>query len=382
MNNKTLPHYSIQELNTAINNLLERGFAPRFSLDALVSKPQIKKGHLWLTLTDGNATISGVVWSSKLKQISYCPEDGDGVLIIGKLNFWTSRAILNVQILDIRPNLKTVLRQFEIVKDRLQKDGLIAEERKKAIPKYPKAIAILTSVPSSALADMLRTASERWPMTKLFIIPIPVQGNASRKIKLSLNKLAREHKKLEIDTVILARGGGNREDLIVFDDEEVCREIAAFPIPVITGIGHEDDLTVADLVADFRAATPTGAIIAAMPNKEAAKIELKQLTQRLEENYQWILKKEQHRLMNLKIGLERHSPTVLIKKLQLSLERKAFILEALSPEKWVSRGFCIVRNNSGNIIRSVNNVALEQDLTIQISDGEITSKVSSTNPNS
>ena len=111
-----LPTYSVAELNTAIGSLLERGFAPRFLLEATVSRPQLKKGHLWLTLTDGSASISGVVWASKLAQLSYQPKDGDGVTVVGKLNFWAARASLTVQALDIRPSLGTVLRDFERVR--------------------------------------------------------------------------------------------------------------------------------------------------------------------------------------------------------------------------------------------------------------------------
>ncbi len=368
---ESLPTYSIRELNQAIGNLLERGFAPRFLLEASVLKPQIKKGHLWLTLTDGDASISAVIWASKLKQITYMPKDDDGVLVIGKLNFWATRALLNVQVLDIRPKLSTVLRQFEIVRSLLLKEGLINESRRKSLPTHPKAIAILTSVPSSALADMLRTAKERWPLTKLFILPIPVQGDVAQQIESSIIYLAKNHPKLRIDTVILARGGGSREDLMVFDDEKVCRAIASFPIPLITGIGHEDDLTVADLVSDFRAATPTAAVIAALPNREASKIALKQLNVRLIENCYWILKKERHRLNELKSGFSNNSPIEIIKKYRNHLKEKMIILEAYSPETWLRRGFSIVKNKLKKPIKSVDDVSLKEYLEIEVSDGAI-----------
>ena len=118
MNAERIPTFSVAELNTAIGNLLERGFAPRFLVEATVSRPQQKKGHLWLTLTDGDASISAVVWASQLRQLQYRPGDGDGVTVVGKLNFWAARASLNVQVLDIRPSLSTVLRQFEVVRQR------------------------------------------------------------------------------------------------------------------------------------------------------------------------------------------------------------------------------------------------------------------------
>ena len=110
-----LPRYSVAELNQAIGSLLERGFAPRFLLDATVSRPQLKKGHLWLTLVDGDASISAVVWASQLSKLNHQPQEGDGVVVVGKLNFWASRASLSVQVLDLRPSLSSVLRRFEQV---------------------------------------------------------------------------------------------------------------------------------------------------------------------------------------------------------------------------------------------------------------------------
>ena len=185
-----LPTYSVAELNTAIGSLLERGFAPRFLLEATVSRPQLKKGHLWLTLTDGNASISGVVWASKLAQLSYKPKDGDGVTVVGKLNFWSARASLTVQALDIRPSLSTVLRDFERVRQLLEQEGVIDSSRQRPLPSQPSSIAVLTSVPSSALADMLRTAAERWPLTQLIVVPIPVQGSVAPSIISTLEALA------------------------------------------------------------------------------------------------------------------------------------------------------------------------------------------------
>ena len=202
-----LPTYSVAELNTAIGSLLERGFAPRFLLEATVSRPQLKKGHLWLTLTDGAASISGVVWASKLAQLSYRPEDGDGVTVVGKLNFWAARASLTVQALDIRPSLSTVLRDFERVRQLLEQQGVIDPNRQRRLPSQPSTIAVLTSVPSSALADMLRTAAERWPMTQLIVVPIPVQGAVASTIIDTLEGLAERTSELGIQALVLARGG-------------------------------------------------------------------------------------------------------------------------------------------------------------------------------
>ncbi len=380
MNAESLPNYSIRELNAAIGTLLERGFAPRFLVEASVSKPQVKKGHLWLTLTDGDASITAVAWASKLQQLTYRPSEGDGVTVVGKLNFWAARATLSVQVIDLRPALSTVLRQYEIVKTLLEKEGVINDFRRRALPKHPAAIAILTSVPSSALADMLRTAKERWPLTRLLIIPIPVQGDVAKKIQSVLRSLARQHQQLGIESIVLARGGGSREDLMVFDDEALCRDLADFPIPVVTGLGHEDDQTVADLVADYRAATPTAAMVALLPSRESAKSELMQRSQRLVDHCTWRIRKERERLADRGKALEFQQPLKQIQLQRIRLNQKNQLLEALSPELWLMRGFAIVRNNQGKTLRSVDEVSVEDSLNIQLSDGQLDATTEAIHP--
>ena len=372
---ESLPNYSVQELNEAIGNLLERGFAPRFLLNASVSKSQIKKGHLWLTLTDGKASISGVVWSSILQKFDFRPKEGDGVVIVGKLNFWEARANLVVQIWNIRPSLVTVLRQFEVVKESLLKAGLIDSARRRILPAYPRSIAILTSVPSSALADMLRTAKERWPLTRLLIIPIPVQGSVANEIQSVLSHLGDSCSKLEIDAIVLARGGGSREDLMVFDDEGLCRQLAQFPVPVVTGLGHEDDLTVADLVADHRAATPTAAIVDLLPNSEMAQDSCLQKRQRLNDSFVWRTRRERQHLFDRRQMWEAQAPQILIEKKRERLRQRHQLLQALSPDRWLVRGFSLVRNRSGQTIRSIYDISKKERLTIQFSDGQIETTV-------
>ena len=212
----TIPSYSVQELNQAIGALLERGFAPRFLVQGTASRPQVKKGHLWLNLTDGDATITVVCWSSRLKQLDFVPTDGEGITVVGKINFWAARASLAVQAVDIRPSLSTVERRFETVKALLTQEGLIDPSRSRLLPAQPKRIAVLTSVPSSALADMLRTARDRWPLTELLVVPIPVQGAVADTICHAIDQLTAAHKALKLDALVLARGGGSREDLMVF----------------------------------------------------------------------------------------------------------------------------------------------------------------------
>ncbi len=371
----SIPIYSVNELNHAINKLLSRGFAPRFILHATISKAQLKNGHLWLTLTDGKSSISSVIWSSTLSKFAFRPTEQDGVEIVGKLNFWEARANLVVQVLNIKPSISTILRKFELVRELLLKDGLISEDRRRALPKYPTSIAILTSVPSSALADILRTAKERWPLTKLIVLPIPVQGEVANKIQQTLRSLANSVTRLGINAIVLARGGGSREDLMVFDNEEVCRELAKFPIPVVTGLGHEDDLTVADLVADHRSATPTAAIVDLLPSREMAQEHCLQCRQRLKDYSKWIIHKQRQLLIDKISRWRENTPLEYFKIYRDKLAYKKQLLETLSPESLLMRGFCIVGDISGKPIRSSKDVKLKEILNIQLIDGYIKSKV-------
>ncbi|RNC86549.1 MAG: exodeoxyribonuclease VII large subunit [Synechococcus sp. YX04-3] len=375
-----IPSFSVAELNTAIGNLLERGFAPRFLIEATVSRPQLKKGHLWLTLTDGEASISAVAWASQLRQLRYRPEDGDGVTVVGKLNFWAARASLNVQVLDIRPSLSTVLRQFELVRRRLEEAGLLDITHRRPLPRQPKTLAILTSVPSSALADMLRTASERWPMTRLLVVPIPVQGSVAARIREVLGRLAEEASALGLDALVLARGGGSREDLAVFDDEDLCRDLAAFPVPVVTGLGHEDDLTVADLVADHRAATPTAAIVALLPDRHVALRELQQQRQRLRELRSRWLERQHQRLLDRRQALALLTPQRRLQQLRQQLEQRRALLRALSPQRWLKQGLALVSNGQGMTIDGVKGVRKKDTLTLSFHDGSIETVVTQVRP--
>ena len=374
---QSLTTYSVKELNESIGLLLSRGFAPKFILEATVSKSQIKKGHLWLTLTDGKASVDGVAWSSTIKSLKFLPKQDDGVVIIGKLNFWESQARVSVQVFDIRPSISTVLRKFEIVKSKLFKEGLIDDSLRKKLPKYPHSLGILTSVPSSALADMLRTAKERWPLTKLQIIPIPVQGDNANKLKSILSKLKKN--KLKLEALIIARGGGSREDLMLFDSEIIAREIATFPIPVITGIGHEDDLTVSDLVSDHRSATPTAAIVDLLPSREIEKNKFLQYKRLLKDYLKLFFQNTKKSLIIKKSVFQSYSPRLLIKNKRTRINYMYEILNSLSPSKLLKRGFALITDESGNPIYNIKNVKENDKLIVQFCDGKITVEVDSLN---
>ena len=376
-----IPSYSVKELNSAVGSLLERGFAPRFLVQGSASRPQVKKGHLWMNLTDGEATITVVCWASRLNQLDYVPADGDGITVVGKLNFWAARASLAVQAIDIRPSLSTVERRFEAVKALLASEGLIDPAARRHLPLVPTRIALLTSVPSSALADMLRTARERWPLAELLVVPIPVQGSVAPQICAVLEQLNQAQPQLKLDALVLARGGGSREDLMVFDDEKVCRAIATFCCPVVTGLGHEDDLTVADLVADHRAATPTAAIVSLFPSRDSALQTVRQQRLQLLQHQQWRFKRERERLEQRHQRLHSVQPQTVLQRSRLQLHQRQQLLKALSPDRWLNRGFAKVLQRNGTVLESVNDANPSEDLVIQLRDGQIDVTVQSVRTN-
>ena len=213
-------------------------------------------------------------------------------------------------------------------------------------------------------------------MTRLLVVPIPVQGAVEERIRSVLNRLAEQADALALEALVLARGGGSREDLSVFDNEELCRDLARFPVPVVTGLGHEDDLTVADLVADHRAATPTAAIVALLPEQQAAVQELKQRQQRLRDWAGTRLIREQQRLRERRSALEQAAPLLRIERLRQTLEQKRTLLQALSPERWLQRGLAMVRDPaSGKAILSSQEVQSGDRLELQLKDGVLQTRV-------
>ena len=366
-----LHRYTVASLNEAIATLIGRGFAPRFLLEATVSRPQLKKGHLWLTLTDGEATVQAVIWSSQLRKLSFVPEDGDGVTVVGKLNFWTARAALSVQILDVRPSLTAVMRRFEAVRARLAPEGFFDPDRKRPLPPWPSRIALLTSVPSSALADMLRTVSERWPLTGLVVVPVPVQGAVEGRVCEVIGRLAAQADSLGLEALVLARGGGSREDLALFDGEDLARALAAFPRPVVCGLGHEDDTTIADLVADYRAATPTAALVALLPDQMAERAALQQMRSHLRQVVGWRLQSLRRQLQQQQTRLEPLHPR---RRLQVESRRLAHqrqLLKALSPRHLLERGFGLLRDPQGRVLRSIHQVSPRDTVNLQLMDGSL-----------
>lgn len=348
-------------------------------------------GHVYFTLKDGGAALRCVMWRSLVNLQKFLPRDGDAIEVHGKITVYEVRGEYQLSIDRIRPAGEGALyAEFLRLKALLEAEGLFAPERKRPIPARPQCIGIVTSPTGAALQDMLNTLRRRYPLVEVVLAPTPVQGEeAPLGIITALHDVARLAKP---DVIILARGGGSIEDLWAFNDERVARAIAASPVPIITGVGHETDYTIADFVSDLRAPTPTAAAELATPNQVDLRLDLSDLKVRLSHTLQAYTTELRWAFKGVQGQLERNSPLVQIqsasqwvdeldRRLAASIRHLLAIarthltglaqrMGALNPRAVLERGYSIVVNQAGETIAHVAQVRAGEPLTVQVSDGD------------
>lgn len=249
--------WSVSELVRELNFLLEQGFSG-IAVDGEVAGATVSgRGHLYFTLKDESAALDCVMWASRAERLRFRLEDGIAVRVVGALSVYGQRGRLQLVADAVEPlGLGALQLAFEQLKARLQSEGLFAVERKRALPVFPRRIGVVTSPTGAALRDILKVLREL-PFAEVVLAATPVQGEgASERIAVAVDRLGTSGL---VDVLIVARGGGSLDDLWAFNEEPVARAIAACAVPVVCGVGHEVDVTIADLVADLRAATPTHA---------------------------------------------------------------------------------------------------------------------------
>ncbi|NUN70614.1 MAG: exodeoxyribonuclease VII large subunit [Bacteroidetes bacterium] len=250
--------FTVGELTRQIKGVLELGFPNQWVQGEISNCKHHTSGHLYFTLKDEQAQISAVMWRSRVAQLRFRPADGMKVIVRGNVTLYEPRGNYQIDCQSIQPLGKGDLQiAFEQLKERLQKEGLFDEARKRPLPAYPQRIGIVTSPTGAAVQDMISVLSRRFPSVELIIVPVKVQGAGAAEEIAGAIRLLNDEKMT--DVMIVGRGGGSLEDLWAFNEEIVARAIVASKIPVVSAVGHEVDFSISDFAADLRAPTPSAA---------------------------------------------------------------------------------------------------------------------------
>jgi exodeoxyribonuclease VII large subunit len=274
------PLLTVTELNQLVRETLESELDAAWVVAEISNFRVPPSGHLYFTLKDEKSQIAAVMFRRQGQTLSFQPENGMEVLCFGRVSLYPVRGDLQFYVETMEPRGRGALQlAFEQLKQKLWAEGLFAAERKRALPLLPESIGIVTSIQGAAIRDMLRILSDRFPDRRVVIRPVKVQGDGSAlEIASAIQELGCSG---EVDVMIVGRGGGSLEDLWSFNEEKVARAIFACPVPVISAVGHEIDFTIADLVADHRAPTPSAAAEMVVPDKGELSGEILRLEKRL-----------------------------------------------------------------------------------------------------
>ena len=396
-----MPTISVTELVTALKEVVE-GSLPPICVEAEISNcKRSAAGHIYLTLKDERSEIGAVIWKGTAAGLRFVPKDGLQVLATGSLQVYVARGTCQFIISRLQPRgvgeLELAFRQL---KERLQAEGLFDSSRKRPLPRIPRRIALITSPTSAAVRDMIQVMTRRWPAVNILILPVPVQGEgAAAEIARALRAVARI---ADVDVVITGRGGGSLEDLWPFNEEIVARAIAACPIPVISAVGHEIDVSISDLVADCRALTPSEAGELVVPSIVEIRQDLKQTLSRMQRALTGRVDRLRLRLASIESRSAFRRPMSLVderrqrlddlasradrairlqtERLHQKLAATAAALDALSPLKVLSRGYSLTMKSDGQLLQSVVDTAAGQPIVTRIADGLLHSHVTHTEP--
>ena len=394
------PVLSVSQLNDYIKNSLE---GDRNLLDLAVSGELSNykiypSGHHYFTLKDAESSLSCVMFRSSAARLRFRPESGMKVTATGRISVYTRGGAYQLNCSALIPQgIGDLQVAFEQLKEKLAAEGLFDRKYKKPIPAFPKRIAIITSSAGAAVHDMIRILGQRWPMTKVILLPVRVQGVEAPPEIVGAIRYANEFD--VADLIITGRGGGSIEDLWAFNDERVARAIFASRIPVISAVGHEPDVTISDYVADLRASTPSNAAELAVPDWREIRESLEGYDIRARQAVRKRLQTLSQRLDSLKNRRVFQDPTSGIgdrrlrldhirdrltaaEERRISSDKQRFIklgasLDAMSPLRVLSRGYAVAVNDRGETIKSVHQVSIGERLELRVSDGRIGTVVSS-----
>lgn len=386
---------SVTALNQYVKGLLDR--------DRLLSQVLVRSeisnykvypsGHHYFSLKDAESSVRCVMFRREAASLRFRPENGMKVVVSGRVSVFPRDGVYQLYCSHMMPDgVGELAFAFERLKERLHREGLFDPARKKPLPAYPHTIALVTSPAGAAVRDMIRILGARWPMAKVLVVPVRVQGEgAAQEIAQALD-LVNACRMAEV--IITGRGGGSMEDLWAFNEETVARAIARSEIPVISAVGHEPDVTIADFVADLRASTPSNGAERAVPHQGEVRDTLAHWDARLQRAMDQTLQRRREQLDRARSSPFLQSPLRSIQEKRLLLDyqqqrlvhgmerqvqasreragRLAAALEALSPFRVLGRGYSIAQKEDGTVLSSIEQVTAGEGLSLRLADGLVT----------
>lgn len=380
--------FSVGELVRLVGATLETSFSQVLVLGEISALSRASSGHVYFTLSDADASLDAVLWRNDAYRLPFKPRQGDEVVCRGRIGVFGRQGRMQLYVTAMKPvGAGAAGRALEELRQRLAAEGLFAAERKRPLPFLPRTVAIVTSRSGAALHDILVTLRRRFPALRVLLAHTPVQGEeAPRGIVRALDLVRREG---SADVVIVGRGGGASEDLAAFNDESVVRAVSGFPVPVISAVGHEVDVSLCDLAADLRAATPTAAAEAAVPVRVDLAADLEASRRRLAGAAHRAAVERRHRV-EAASGRLRHPAARVAElrqradRLSAAIEKEmraageaarrrlaalAASLDALSPLAVLERGYSLASDEAGRLIRDAAALAIGDRLRLRFHRG-------------
>jgi len=396
------PVYTVSRLNRAVRGLLESGFTAVWVEGEISNLARPSSGHWYFSLKDREAQVRCAMFRQRNLLARCTPREGQLVHAFGRVSLYEPRGDYQLLIEQLEDaGTGALQRAFEELKARLGAEGLFALEHKRALPAVPRRIGVITSPSGAAIRDILHVLAHRFPAAAVLVYPVPVQGAAAVPGIVAALEMAAL--RAECDVLILARGGGSLEDLWAFNDERVARAMYRCPIPIVTGIGHEIDVTIADFVADVRAPTPTGAAQLVVPDALAWRQRLSLFANRLQSAARRTLRSEQLRVAALASRLQQAHPGARLRqhsqrldelevrlrlgvqarfaRLGARLDLAARALQAVSPLATLARGFAVVtRERDGALLSAADEVAIGEAVEARLGSGSLLATVTGRRP--
>jgi len=380
---------TVSELNAHIKNLLEEDdlLAGVYVRGELSNYKIYPSGHHYFTMKDAEGALKCVMFRSSAVKLRFRPENGMKVIAFGRVSVYPRDGVYQLYVSEMTADgVGDLYIAFEQLKEKLLKEGLFEARYKKPLPRYPRRIAVITSGAGAAVRDIIRVLGKRWPLAKVVVLPVRVQGEEAPAEIAGAIAYANRHK--VADLIITGRGGGSIEDLWAFNTEIVARAIFASQIPVISAVGHEPDVTISDFVADVRAATPSNAAEIAVPDRgemleqllnyeiravQALRREIQARRRKLEDlSSRRVLISPKNYLDDKRLLLDNAQGRMAAALERILADRKhrfaaqAAALDAMSPLKVLGRGYAIARREDGTVIKSARDVSPGEKITVRL----------------